>query len=692
MQAYLERAKAPFKVALALTMALLLAAWFHLERPYWAGLAVVVMSMMETSGHALRKGKWRILGTFTGFFFAGSFSAFFAQNIGMMMVCFSLLVAICGYMMVDPKYGYLWSITATVCALILAMGNMNPITDFTVGVLRLEETALGVACYTVVFSLLWPKSSVPLFKQEVLSMLDQQQVNLVNRRQQLLDKNQPTVTRWVLGEGLKHMMRLQDLLYAAQSDSYDISREKKAWQYIIHIGDQWALAVGHVTEAIELLKFIDIEKNKPKIDALFEYILTNLRQCEAFIQGDISDELVLPKHQHMKLPILVKDDVATQGAVLLLERHLNQMASMSDGLVEAYYSACTGKPWKASAHKVEKVKSRFHLDFERTLGGLRGFFIVWLATGLWYWFNPPGGLLIVALSAIFGLTFVTIPFAKMKNIFMDCIGSGIIILVEYVFIIPSINSPYAVALFYFINVFLIWFLFNKPTQLLTRVLGSMLLIITTKTLMFSTPEYQPMVVLMIIIAFVISVLIIIFVNDFPFSHHPERVFLRQLNLLKQVLAWNLRDALYSGKKAPLSHRLGCLFFGVRPIKLVMSIEQASAAIRWKRFPELNVTQMSEIQHRLYILVLRVNSLKDGYMKWKLSSGVTSQGQMIVEDCISRIALALDKTNGYDDLLILEQEMNDLFQDIQVRLSVVGQQALGFYNVEKAELSSAFSFF
>ncbi len=49
-------------------------------------------------------------------------------------------------------------------------------------------------------------------------------------------------------------MRLQDLLYAAEADSYNILREKKSWQYIIEIGDQWAIAIGHLTEAIDLLK------------------------------------------------------------------------------------------------------------------------------------------------------------------------------------------------------------------------------------------------------------------------------------------------------------------------------------------------------------------------------------------------------------------------------------------------------
>lgn len=54
-----ERAKLPIKVALTLSIAMMIAIWLGWDRPYWAGLAVTVMSMMETSGHSLRKGKWR---------------------------------------------------------------------------------------------------------------------------------------------------------------------------------------------------------------------------------------------------------------------------------------------------------------------------------------------------------------------------------------------------------------------------------------------------------------------------------------------------------------------------------------------------------------------------------------------------------------------------------------------------------
>ena len=100
--ALFERAKLPIKVGLALTIAMMIASWLGWDRPYWAGLAVTVMSMMETSGHSLRKGKWRLVGTFCGMTCAFLLSAFFAQDVGIMMALFTVLVGVCGYMIFNP--------------------------------------------------------------------------------------------------------------------------------------------------------------------------------------------------------------------------------------------------------------------------------------------------------------------------------------------------------------------------------------------------------------------------------------------------------------------------------------------------------------------------------------------------------------------------------------------------------------
>ena len=674
ISALYERAKLPIKVGLALSIAMMIASWLGWDRPYWAGLAVTVMSMMETSGHSLRKGKWRLVGTFCGMTCAFLLSAFFAQDVGIMMALFTILVGICGYMIFNPRYGYIWTITTTVCSLILVMGDMNPISDFTIATLRLEETLLGFICHIVVFSILWPKSSRPVFENAVLDLLKQQQTNLVNRRHQLVEKEHHTVVRVVLGDGLKLVMRLQDLLYGAEADSYHISREKKAWQYIIEVGDQWAIAIGHLTEAVDLLKNADLDAEKSKIDAIFTYLLHNFQQCETMVQkGKAPNKRQISCFQYVKLGSHPETDMHTQGALLLLERQLNSMAKLSDELVLAFYSAYSGERWSRDEQSLPKPVKRWSLDTERLIASFKIMLVVASLVVIWYYYNPPGGSLMIALGAIFGLTFIGLPFAKMKAILSYIVGWSLFVLVEYIFIIPLLDQAYQIALFYFFNTFFIWFAFSPAKYLISRVMGTMILVISTKTVMYLTPVYDPKLAVYILVSFTIGLLLIIFFNDFPFSAQPERVMLRRVKMLRNVLAWQLRDTVATKQErrrwwVPL---VG-LLYNIRPIKLVIGADNAAKAIPWKKFPEVSEDQAHVIIQRLYLLVLRINSLKDGYVKWRLNTK-DDLAQSMVKDSVLRIASALEHADGYQNLLVLEQEMLTLYDDVYRRIHLIDRQ-------------------
>ncbi|PSW26320.1 FUSC family protein [Photobacterium phosphoreum] len=674
ISALYERAKLPIKVALALSISMITAIWLGWDRPYWAGLAVTVMSMVETSGHSLRKGKWRLVGTFYGTASAFFLLAFFAQDVGIMMVLFTLLVGICGYMIFNPRYGYIWSITITVCSLILVMGDMNPISDFNLATLRLEETLLGFICHIVVFSILWPQSSRPVFENAVLDLLKQQQTNLVNRRHQLIKRDQHTVTRTVLGEGLKLVMRLQDLLYGAEADSYHILRERKSWQYIIEVGDQWAVAIGHLTEAIDLLKDANLDMEKPQIDAIFRYLLHNFQQCEAMVKtGKSPSKRQISCFQYMKLGFHPETDMHTQGALLLLERQLNSMAKLSDELVLAFYSAYSGECWSRDEQSLPKPIKRWSLDTERLIASFKGMLVVACLVLIWYYYNPPGGSLMIALGAIFGLTFISLPFANMKKMLSYIVGWSVFVLLEYIFIIPLLNQPYQIALFYFFSTFFIWFSFSAAKDLVSRVIGTMILVISTKSVMCLTPVYDPALAISILMAFTICLLLIIFFNEFPFSAQPERVMLRRLKMLKNVLAWQLRYTVATTQErrrwwVPI---VG-LLYNIRPITLVMGADNAAKAILWKKFPEVSEEQAQVIIHRLYLLVLRINSLKDGYAKWRLNTK-DDLAQSMVKDSVLRIATALEHTDGYQNLLVLEQEMLSVYNDVHRRIHLIDRQ-------------------
>ncbi|KJG10770.1 hypothetical protein UB40_05330 [Photobacterium kishitanii] len=227
--------------------------------------------------------------------------------------------------------------------------------------------------------------------------------------------------------------------------------------------------------------------------------------------------------------------------------------------------------------------------------------------------------------------------------------------------------------FYFFSTFFIWFKFSGPQYLVSRVMGTMILIISTKSVMCLTPVYDPKLAISILVSLSIGLLLIIFFNDFPFSAQPERVMLRRLQILRNVLAWQLRYAV-----ATIQERrrwwvpIVGLLYNIRPIKLVMGADNAAKAIKWKNFPEVSEDQAQVIIQRLYLLVLRINSLKDGYAKWRLNTK-DDLAQSMVKDSILRIAAALEHTDGYQNLLVLEQEMLSLYNDVHRRIHLIDRQ-------------------
>ncbi len=138
-----ERCKLPLKVATALSLAIVGALWLGWDKPYWAGFAVVVMSVTETTGHSLRKGRHRLVGTLIGVISAFLFVGLFAQEPFLFLLTFTSFAACCVYLMANPRSGYIWTMTLIVCTLIIVMGHFSAELTFTVAVLRLQETILG---------------------------------------------------------------------------------------------------------------------------------------------------------------------------------------------------------------------------------------------------------------------------------------------------------------------------------------------------------------------------------------------------------------------------------------------------------------------------------------------------------------------------------------------------------------------
>ncbi|GGA81293.1 hypothetical protein GCM10011369_24050 [Neiella marina] len=148
--------KQAIKVALSLALTIFLALSFGWEKPYWGGLAVVVMATAESYSHALSKGRQRLLGTVLGVILAFVWISLFAQQRELFFLSFVTTGAIAAYASAQSRFSYVYKMTFLVASIVSLSGGLTEQHSFYLAILRGQETLLGVICFSVVHSVLWP--------------------------------------------------------------------------------------------------------------------------------------------------------------------------------------------------------------------------------------------------------------------------------------------------------------------------------------------------------------------------------------------------------------------------------------------------------------------------------------------------------------------------------------------------------
>ncbi|MDN6180427.1 MAG: FUSC family protein [Halomonas subglaciescola] len=161
-QAYLtpdaQALKFALKATLAMLLALYIALWLDLERPYWALISAAFLQIRPMSGMVLEKGLSQISGTLVGALAGITLMALFAQAPVLALSSLTLWIMLCTYgsalLRNNAAYGCIMG--AVTAMLIVVIGASAPERIFAIAVARLSELTLGATCATLVSALLWP--------------------------------------------------------------------------------------------------------------------------------------------------------------------------------------------------------------------------------------------------------------------------------------------------------------------------------------------------------------------------------------------------------------------------------------------------------------------------------------------------------------------------------------------------------
>lgn len=160
------------KTFAAAALALVIALWLDLPRPYWA-MATVYIASQPLAGATSSKAFYRVLGTLTGAAVSVVVVPTFVTAPELLCLVVALWVGLCLYLSLLRRTpsSYAFMLAGYTVALIGFPAVSDPGSIFDTAIARVEEITLGIVCASLVSTIVLPRSVAPAVGARVTSWL-----------------------------------------------------------------------------------------------------------------------------------------------------------------------------------------------------------------------------------------------------------------------------------------------------------------------------------------------------------------------------------------------------------------------------------------------------------------------------------------------------------------------------------------
>ncbi len=523
---FATKAKEPFKVALAMVIAYGIALSMNWANPYWAGFAVAFVSL-ATVGQSFNKAAMRMFGTLVGAVVALTLIALFPQERWLFMLSLSIYVGFCTYMMCGAKQQYFWNVSGFVCVLICMTGGADPVNAFEIAILRTEETGLGILVYSLVSILLWPTSSRTGFFATADSLTAAQQQLYRSCFALMQGRGDIPQVAKLKGQLLPVQARFNQLLDAAETDTYDVWELRKQWRCYQGQALKLTEMIERWREGICEIQSFDLPKLLPGLEAFNTELEMRFVQIERMLAGQEPEQKPL-------VIDLDLDKVAVSGlshferaALVVARSRLQKIEQLTREQFETVYDI-KGFELAAPLLKTTTVSRILFLpDPDRMLAVIRVMLTMWLAyLALIYVDSVPGGGGFVTMATVMGMISASMPQFSITKMFVPVAMSMVFASLVYIFVLPKLSSFIGLGPLLFVVTFAIGYLFAAPQQMLSKIFG--LAMFVSIASISNQQSYSFMVVATNVLLWSLVLLLVAMTAYFPITLHPEKSFLRLL--------------------------------------------------------------------------------------------------------------------------------------------------------------------
>jgi uncharacterized membrane protein YccC len=494
--------------------------------PYWAGFAVAFVSL-ATVGQSFNKAAMRMFGTLVGAVAALTLIALFPQERWLFMLSLSVYVGFCTYMMCGAKQQYFWNVSGFVCVLICLSGGADPVNAFETAILRTEETGLGILVYSLVSILLWPVSSRTDFFVTADSLTVAQQQLYRSCFALMQGEGDIQQVQTLKGQLLQAQTRFNQLLDAAETDTYDVWELRKQWRFYQGQTLKLTEMIERWREGFSEIQSLDLSSLLPSLEAFNDELEMRFVQIERMLSGQEPEQQPLAIDLNLDMAAVRSLSHFERAALVVARSRLQQIEELTQAQFEIV-GDINGFGIAAPLPETTGVISiRFVPDPDRMLAVIRVMSTLWLAyLALIYVDSVPGGGGFVTMAGVMGMIVASMPQFSITKMFAPVAVSMVFASLVYIFVLPKLSSFLGLGPLLFAVTFAIGYLFSAPQQMLGKLFG--LAMFVSIASISNQQSYSFMVVATNVLMWSLVLLLVAVTAHFPLTLRPEKAFLRLL--------------------------------------------------------------------------------------------------------------------------------------------------------------------
>jgi hypothetical protein len=566
------------------------------------GAIAIAVTSLATVGDSLNKGLLRILGTAIGVAAGLLILTTFAQSRWGFMLAMAAYVMAVSYVLQNSRHGYAWFLAGMTATTVWSSSYLNSDDAFQIGLFRFVETAGGVAVYSIVSLVLWPRSAGTQVDDAGRQLLRD-----VGKLFQLERTSSPDAKE--LGASLAgSLAKFEKVLVAATSDTPSMRARKDSWRSLPadlrSFGDAlqlWRLSIADVRELDRDRVLLDADCDLDLVARRLDRVV-DLWDTREKPEPVDDDDLLSP------LPLATCDTRSlSHGDRARLMNHVHDLRRVDESSRALLRRMRALARLEDPAPERAAAEHRARWDPERLFAALFPALCFVVAYLFWIYTNPPAGNGIAILGVAFGMVLLLVPMNLFKILKVLLLGIAVASLL-YMFVLPRLENGAALLALVFTSTFLLGLLRGRLAALRTLGLVAFALI----TNITSRQSYSFLGVLYPAIMMILGTSIVMAVYWFISPMQPDKVVPRTMRRFFRGCTRVMRG--FAGDQ-PEERALRRRSFRYLILPAGPRLRGAQQSLDYKQFPSNTPERVKRLSDSVQLITFRLQALDHAFERF-----------------------------------------------------------------------------